>query len=1169
MDSIKKHPNPSSLAYKEQKKHDKQDASKKRDEAKRAIQAPSLSSTQKGSGASSQKLGLRKPSNSAAVVPLDKTDAKRTAFSAQVAAAVNPHFNKPYAEALPSSPYYALHDKASGKTVYRPNHSLAHGLRQAYLAVDIGIAFKHIEGKSLNAAGQALAEWVKEQAKADPLLFQKIEFANAFQRTGRQSEASRDTAPEKFERYLEADKQNLQEAAAEHIGPGKLFKDQAELDLYKTAIATKFESLAQAPSKDLFYLSKLLYTSHLLDLRRLPHFDKKRILEQIALQLFETKTPNAAEKKLIDKLWQRSGDYLAATGDRDMDSKDRTDWDAALFAQQAHDPDLAVQALQLARSKPQKKLLDSIVHHAAVAGEIKHTKKAEASNLAPSELRETLKQAPYTASEGYLKILLGEDYCEIPKNASEQDVRRITKQNIEAFLSDKKKAVQATRWAPIALVERVKNPDKHYVDVLVNCMLEERKHKDKVVLYHTTEPEMALIFDIFSHLRNQLALKGSSDITALRAIDSGFIALDHYIQETQAQGRPANVLDFMAKFQGVADDHAEYRDMVLSTNFGLFGSDQQVNADTYNMFYEVKDRKVATQLLVYDKFFDFIQQKTGIPLSFDAFKPILEEFILQNADGENQRNGKLLQIFVDAQALNDTTYFSVLMGAPVLKDGETPPIDTPIRLLRTEPEKLLDYLEGTSGSTQMEGVPRHLLRPNTLKLHDLQARLYMRPEVMLDKELVQIKSYWRFDTPPKAYMQQIKELVNEGLSTWLTQGSPAEADAFAPHTQALNNLANVIHKGVTGTDAPKAPPIALGQQLVSLCLSERTEAAARLIETHYEALKSEPIVVPPDRNGKWGATYDLAGFLKRYSYPAYLKIAFDKGLFPGGQRGYEFFQKLKAERPLDVYEFLDQLQSFQNARKTLELFEKYFKDASIQDSLKLLCALNTIQNDTAVLDTARPLMTILDVFPDKILEGVAALRQVTRGKVCTEAARIIQSILAESTSRLYETTQLNLYIKDLLIFTESIQGLSTAQQDDLWSLAKAMKINWDFRFKALDILKHIDWKAVPPGEAPQWPRALSAPFTAKKVIAHAKTKPEAYEMGFLKSTAGKVVIQEIIDQINKGMLPINRATQKYPSMVSAYNKGNPEARYNMSLIAEYVSNLKSPPWPSFQPPILP
>ncbi len=1152
MDSIHKYPSKdSSLNPQKGEKQKHQSPGHKNPDAKKAAVAPSLSHSQKASATPASK--LRKAKHTA--VPLDKTDAKRTAFSVQVAKAVNPHFSKAYEEASPSSPYYALHDKASDKTVYRPNHSLAHGLRQAYLAVDIGIAFKHISGKSLNKAGQALADWVKEEAKADPLLFQKIEFANAFQRTGRKSEASRDTAQEKFESYLEADKQNLQEAAREHIGPGKLFKDQAEVDLYKTAIATKFESLAQAGNKDLFCLSKLLYTSHLLDLRRLPHFDKKRILEQIALQLFETKTPNAAEKKLIDKLWQRSGDYLEATGDRDMDSKDRGDWDTAVFAQQAHDPDLAVQALQLARSKPQKKLLDSIVHHAEVVGEIKRTKKAEAPDLAPSELRETLSQAPYTASEGYLKILLGEDYCEVAKNASEKDVRRITEQNIQAFLSDQKKAVQATRWDPIVLVERIQNPDKHYVDVLVNCMLEERKHKDKVVLYHTTEPEMALIFDIFSHLRNQLALKGSSDITALRAIDSGFIALDHYIQETQAQGRQANVLDFMAKFKGVADDNAEYRDMVLSTNFGLFGSDQQVNADTYNMFYEVKDRKVATQLLVYDKFFDFIQQKTGIPLNFDAFKPILEEFILQNANGENQRNGKLIQIFVDAQALTDTTYFSVLMGAPVMKDGITPAIDTPIRLLRTEPEKLLDYLEGTSGSTQMIGVPSHLSRPNTLKLHDLQARLYMRPEVMLDEELVQIKSYWRFDTPPKDYMQQIKGLVNEGLSTWLTQGSPAEANAFASNTQALNTLSKLVHTGVTGADAPKAPPVSLGQQLVSLCLSERTEAAARLIETHYEALKSESMVVPPDRNGQGGGTYDLAEFLKRYQRPKYLKIAFDKGLFPGGQRGYTFFEKIQ-QYPFEVYEFLNQLQTFEDADKSLELFEKHFKDTSAKDSLKMLSSLNTIKNDASILETASPLMVILDVFPDKILEGVAALRQVTREKVCTEAARIIQSILEECENPLSQKMYLNLYIKELLIFTESIQGLSTEQKSTLWSLAKTMKIDWDFRFQALDILKHIDWKAAPPGEAPQWPRQISAPFSAKDVIAHAKTYPEIYEMALLKSTAGKVVIQTIIDQINNGLLPINRASGNYASMVSAYNKGYPEAKYNLSLIAEYVSNLK-------------
>lgn len=492
------------------------------------------------------------------------------------------------------------------------------------------------------------------------------------------------------------------------------------------------------------------------------------------------------------------------------------------------------------------------------------------------------------------------------------------------------------------------------------------------------------------------------------------------------------------------------------------------------------------------------------------------------------------------------------MGAPVMKDGITPTIDTPIRLLRTEPEKLLDYLKGTSGSTHMIGVPSHLLRPNTLELHDLQARLYMRPEVMLDEKLVQIKSYWRFDTPPKAYMQQIKGLVNEGLSTWLMQGRPADEDAFAPDTKALGTLTKVVHKGVTGAEAPKAPPMTLGQQFVSLILSQRREAAARILENHYESFQQETFVVPPDKKGQGGGTYDLAGFIKCFQNPKCIQIAFNKGLFPGGQRAYSFFEKIK-EYPFEVYDFLDQLQNFKDPAKTLELFEDHFQDTPIQDSLKLLSSLNTIGNDTSVIDTARPLMAILDAFPDNILKGVAALQARTRPKICIETASVLQGILSDAPSPLSEKVQLNLYIKELLGFVQSIQGLSPEQKTTLWSLAKTMDTDWDFRCRALDILRHVDWKEVPPSG---YPRPLSAPFSAQDVIDHAKTKPEIYEMTFLKSTPGKIVIQTLIDHINKGLLPIRSSNQKYPFIVSAWNKTHPWAGYNKSLIAHYISELK-------------
>jgi len=59
----------------------------------------------------------------------------------------------------------------------------------------------------------------------------------------------------------------------------------------------------------------------LLDLRRLPNFTKSRILENISKQLFGKEKLTEFENNIILKAWNRSGDYLKATDDRDMEGR--------------------------------------------------------------------------------------------------------------------------------------------------------------------------------------------------------------------------------------------------------------------------------------------------------------------------------------------------------------------------------------------------------------------------------------------------------------------------------------------------------------------------------------------------------------------------------------------------------------------------------------------------------------------------------------------------------------------------------------------------------------------------------------------------------------------------------------------------------------------------------
>ena len=252
------------------------------------------------------------------------------------------------------------------------------------------------------------------------------------------------------------------------------------------------------------------------------------------------------------------------------------------------------------------------------------------------------------------------------------------------------------------------------------------------------------------------------------------------------------------------------------------------------------------------------------------------------------------------------TYFSVLMGAPVLKEGQTPSFDIPIKILRTEPEKLSEYLKGTSGEV-LRGVPTHHLRPNDLKLHDLQARLYMRPDLMFDPQFTTVKSYWRFGTPDKAYYEQINGLVNQGLTKWLQKGAPAHPDAFDPKTAKLKGFVKMVYKGSTGLEAPSALERTIEQQFVDLLL-EGGETAASMLDEHYNDLLNKTFVIHPDRNGRGGGQYSLTELIKSYQSLPIIKVAFQKGMFKGGDEAYQVI--LLIESGYDRFELLDHLSKF-------------------------------------------------------------------------------------------------------------------------------------------------------------------------------------------------------------------------------------------------------------------
>jgi hypothetical protein len=191
---------------------------------------------------------------------------------------IESYFGKQYEDA-PNS-----YVDRGGIRVYRPNHGIAHSLRQAFLTRDIIIALQNCnEYKS----------WINQELQDDNFVI-KMMITASFQRSGRQSECSSDSV-----KYYEYERKDVENALNFMLNSDIFSHDEAKL--YSSSIPWSNNNNNN--------ISKIIHVAHLLDLRRIVGFDMQRIKKQISDMLCPC---------IFDELWNKSGEYLSITGDRDM-----------------------------------------------------------------------------------------------------------------------------------------------------------------------------------------------------------------------------------------------------------------------------------------------------------------------------------------------------------------------------------------------------------------------------------------------------------------------------------------------------------------------------------------------------------------------------------------------------------------------------------------------------------------------------------------------------------------------------------------------------------------------------------------------------------------------------------------------------------------------------------
>lgn len=205
--------------------------------------------------------------------------------------------------------------KNGALTVERPNHGLTHGARSAYLAIDI---LKYFAQNAQDFGN--LGKWAQEKVKNTDYL-DKLFLTSLYQRAARKDEEDKAWSEK-------GEAQDCKEFITEILKKSGLFKNVDEDEILSFANAIAGENLS--PDSPYFFDGMfnyvLLRLAHLADHRRQDFWDVKRSFKEqnnAFTILGDFDNINSDKIQLAIKyLWNKSGEYLEATGAGDVEQPD-------------------------------------------------------------------------------------------------------------------------------------------------------------------------------------------------------------------------------------------------------------------------------------------------------------------------------------------------------------------------------------------------------------------------------------------------------------------------------------------------------------------------------------------------------------------------------------------------------------------------------------------------------------------------------------------------------------------------------------------------------------------------------------------------------------------------------------------------------------------------------
>lgn len=323
----------------------------------------------------------------------------------------------------------------------------------------------------------------------------------------------------------------------------------------------------------------------------------------------------------------------------------------------------------------------------------------------------------YTASDAYIAIMSHSN----KRQESSHDI-------VTAYLN------QLSAFNPDDLKGYNDGPLRRTLD---QALESERNFPQWFVFYHSVPPEVGFIYDVLSmciYLKNPTS--GYRD--KLRFDDQSFDGINNVNEFIEFFGGPRNIDNYTTNHTNASDKYGhlgpkDYIDLGLSVNVSLFGSDDDYSSSS---IYLLKSGNMLPGGA--GNLFKRMFGKLGMPydLNLEDLLPIFRKHF---------RYGRLYQIFINPEIVDDIGYLSEPSGVPLqLMSSNSFGLNNPLSELRNNPNNFNAMVEKKG-----------------LMLKNVQARIFMRPNIFYNPELVKIVFFDPDDSPGQrqAYLNELKEAI--------------------------------------------------------------------------------------------------------------------------------------------------------------------------------------------------------------------------------------------------------------------------------------------------------------------------------------------------------------------------------------------------------------------------